>query len=70
VRWGGKVVVTGFLTEDNPGVDYFPLKASGASVGSIGVGDRAALEDQVRAVSGASIKPIIDRVFDLTRQAA
>jgi NADPH:quinone reductase-like Zn-dependent oxidoreductase len=63
VRWGGEVVIIGFLTEDNPGIDYFHLKASGAVVRSIGVGDRGALEDLVRAVSGAGIAPVIDRVF-------
>ncbi len=71
VRWGGEVVLIGFLTTDNPGIDYFHLKASGATVRSIGAGDRAALEDLVRAVSGAGIKPVIDRVFpfDEARQA-
>jgi NADPH:quinone reductase-like Zn-dependent oxidoreductase len=64
VRWGGEVVLIGFLTDDNPGVDYFHLKNSGATVRSIGVGDRPALEDLVRAVTGAGIKPIVDRVFD------
>ncbi len=71
VRWGGKVVLIGFLTEDNPGIDYFHLKASGAAVRSIGVGDRAALEDLVRVVSSAAIAPVIDKVFDFSdaRQA-
>ncbi len=63
VRWGGEVVLIGFLTEDNPGIDYFHLKASGAVVRPIGVGDRAALEDLVRTVSATAIKPVIDRVF-------
>jgi NADPH:quinone reductase-like Zn-dependent oxidoreductase len=63
VRWGGEVVIIGFLSEDNPGIDYFHLKASGAVVRSIGVGDRAALEELVRAVGGAGVKPVIDRVF-------
>ena len=40
VRWGGEVVLIGFLTTDNPGIDYFHLKNSGATVRSIGVGDR------------------------------
>ncbi len=63
VRWGGEVVLIGFLTQDNPGIDYFHLKGSGAVVRSIGVGDRAALEDVVRTVSRTGIKPVIDRVF-------
>jgi NADPH:quinone reductase-like Zn-dependent oxidoreductase len=63
VRWGGEVVLIGFLTDDNPGIDYFHLKGSGAMVRSIGVGDRALLEDCVRTVVGAGIQPVIDRVF-------
>lgn len=66
VRWGGEVVLIGFLSEENPGIDYFHLKGSGAVVRAIGVGDRAALEDLVRAVSGAGIKPVIDQVFAFT----
>ncbi len=63
VRWGGEVVLIGFLTEDNPGIDYFHLKGSGATVRSIGVGDRAALQETIGAVGGAGIRPVIDRVF-------
>jgi alcohol dehydrogenase len=63
VRWGGEVVLIGFLSRENPGIDYFHLKGSGASVRSIGVGDRALLEECVRAVCGAGIQPVIDSVF-------
>jgi alcohol dehydrogenase len=63
VRAGGEVVLIGFLSEENPGIDYFHLKNSRAVVRSIGVGDRAALEDLVRAVSAAGIRPVIDQVF-------
>ncbi len=54
----------GFLTKENPGIDYFVLKGSGATVRSIAVGDRANLEDLVRAVTMTGLKPVIDRVFD------
>lgn len=64
VRPGGEVVLIGFLTEENPGIDYFLLKGSNAVVRSIAVGDRAALEDLVRAWRGARLKPVIDKVFD------
>jgi alcohol dehydrogenase len=64
VRWGGEVVLIGFLSGKGPGIDYFHLKGSGALVRSIGVGDRAMLEDLVRAVGAARIKPVIDKVFD------
>lgn len=63
VRPGGEVVLIGFLSEDNPGIDYFALKGSNAVVRSIGVGDRAALEDLVRAWSATGLTPVIDRVF-------
>lgn len=63
VRWGGNVVLIGFLSQANPGVDYFHLKRSGATVRSISVGDRPALEDLVRLCDGSGLKPVIDRVF-------
>lgn len=64
VRPGGEVVLIGFLSEENPGIDYFLLKGSNAVVRSIAVGDRAALEDLVRAWRGAGLEPVIDQVFD------
>lgn len=63
VRPGGEISLIGFLTEENPGIDYFLLKNSGASLRSISVGDRAALEDVVRAWRAARLEPVIDRVF-------
>jgi alcohol dehydrogenase len=63
VRWGGEIAVIGFLSKQNPGIDYFRLKASGAIVRPIGAGDRGQLEDLVRAVDGAGIKPVVDREF-------
>jgi NADPH:quinone reductase-like Zn-dependent oxidoreductase len=64
VRWGGEVVLIGFLSEAGPDVSYVRLKSSGATIRSIGVGDRALLDDLVRAVIDARIEPVIDRVFD------
>ena len=63
VRWGGEVVLIGFLTSDNPGIDYFHLKGSGASVRSIGVGDRAMLQELVRVVAQHRLEPVIEREF-------
>jgi len=67
----GEVVLIGFLTEENPGIDYFRLKGSGATVRAISVGDRANLEDLVRCVGMTGLKPVIDRVFafDEAREA-
>jgi alcohol dehydrogenase len=63
VRPGGEVALIGFLSEANPGIDYFLLKSSNAVVRSIAVGDRAALEDLVRAWRDARLSPVIDTVF-------
>lgn len=63
VRPGGEIVLIGFLTEENPGIDYFLLKNSGAGLRSVSVGDRGALEDLVRAWRAARLEPVIDRVF-------
>jgi len=64
VRWGGEVVLIGFLSSENPGIDYFHLKGSGATVRPIAVGDRTALEDLIRAWGSSGLKPVIDRTFD------
>ena len=45
VTRGGEIVLIGFLGEGNPGIDYFDLKATHATIRSVGVGDRANLED-------------------------
>jgi len=63
VARGGEVVLIGFLTEENPGIDYFHLKGTGATVRAISVGDRTNLEETVRAVATSGIRPVIDRVF-------
>lgn len=59
----GELVLIGFLSSDNPGIDYFHLKGSGASVRCITVGDRTAQEQMVRAVESSGIRPEIDRVY-------
>lgn len=63
VRWGGEVVLIGFLSKENPGIDYFHLKESGATVRAIGVGDRATLEALVRAWATSGLEPVIDHAF-------
>ncbi|KRB48995.1 alcohol dehydrogenase [Phenylobacterium sp. Root700] len=71
VAVGGEITSIGFLSTENPGVDFFQLKASGASFRNITVGDRAALLDLNRAVAASGLKPVIDRVFafDEAREA-
>lgn len=64
VAVGGEIASIGFLSTDNPGIDFFALKASGASFRNITVGDRAALLEFNRAVAASGLRPVIDRVFD------
>ena len=71
VALGGEIASIGFLSTENPGIDFFQLKASGASIRNVTVGDRAALLDFSRAVAATGLKPVIDRVFafDEAREA-
>jgi len=71
VALGGEIFFNGFLTTENPGIDFFQLKGSGASFRNITVGDRAALLELTRVVAATGLKPIIDRVFafDEAREA-
>ncbi len=63
VAVGGEIISIGFLTTDNPGIDFFQLMQSWATFRAIAVGHRAGLEDVARAVAMAGIRPVIDRVF-------
>lgn len=64
VARGGEVVLTGFLSRENPGIDYFKLMGSGAVVWTVSVGDRVGLEEVVKAAEVGGLKPVIDRVID------
>ena len=63
VALGGEIASIGFLSTENPGIDFFQLKTSGASFRNITVGDRSGLLELVRVVTSAGLKPVIDRVF-------
>lgn len=71
VALGGEIASIGFLSTENPGIDFFQLKTSGASFRNITVGDRAGLLELNRAVAATGLKPIVDRVFafDEAREA-
>lgn len=71
VAVGGEIASIGFLSTDNPGIDFFALKASGANFRNITVGDRGGLLELSRAVEASGLKPVIDRVFafDEAREA-
>ena len=64
VAIGGEVTLIGFLSEDNPGIDYFLLKGSGAITRSITVGDRTDSQELVRAVATTGLEPGIDDIFE------
>jgi alcohol dehydrogenase len=64
VAYGGEIASIGFLTTDNPGIDFFELKRSGATFRNIAVGSREGLQELARAITLVGIKPMIDRVFD------
>lgn len=63
VAFGGEIASIGFLSTENPGIDFFALKLSSATIRNITVGDRVGLQELVRAVKGAGVKPVVDRVF-------
>jgi alcohol dehydrogenase len=66
VAIGGEVTLIGFLSDDNPGIDYFLLKGSGATTRSITVGDRTDTQQLVRAVATTGLVPVIDEIFEFT----
>ena len=70
VAIGGEVTLIGFLSEDNPGIDYFLLKGSGAITRSITVGDRTDAQELVRAVATTGLQPVIDKIFEFADAAA
>lgn len=70
VAAGGEVVLIGFLSQDNPGIDYFLLRGAGATTRSITVGDRTDLEDLVQAVAATGLTPVIDDVFEFAEAKA
>lgn len=65
VALGGEIASIGFLSTDNPGIDFFALKMSGASLTNITVGDRSGLIELTRAVAQSGLEPVIDRTFPL-----
>lgn len=70
VAFHGEVVLVGFLGESGAALDYFDLMGAGASLRSTNVGDRAMLEDTVKATVTGQIKPVIDRVFSFAEARA
>jgi NADPH:quinone reductase-like Zn-dependent oxidoreductase len=66
----GEVVLIGWLTNDNTGIDYFQLKGSAATVRSVGVGTRDDQVNLLRAVTASAITPVVDQVFDFDHATA
>ena len=63
VAQGGEIAMIGYLTKDNPGIDFFAMRGAGASIRPIFNGSRSDLVDLVRVVSAKSVTPVIDRSF-------
>ncbi|MBJ9698538.1 zinc-dependent alcohol dehydrogenase family protein [Burkholderia cenocepacia] len=70
VRRGGEVVLVGQLSTSGPALDAAQIKASGAMLRPVGVGDRVLLEELLRVVVGACVKPVISRVFEFAESTA
>lgn len=64
IATGGEVTLIGFLSEDNPGIDYFALRGAGAITRSITVGDRTQLHELIRAAAVTGLTPVIDDVIE------
>lgn len=63
VRRGGEVVLVGQLSTAGPALEAAQITASGATLRPVRVGDRALLEELLRAVANARVKPVISQVF-------
>jgi NADPH:quinone reductase-like Zn-dependent oxidoreductase len=70
VAVGGEIASIGFLSTENPGIDFFQLKTSGASFRNITVGDRGGLLELARVIAATGLKPIIDRAFPFDQAQA
>lgn len=60
------MTLIGFLSDDNPGIDDFLFKGTGATTRSITVGDRTQLHDLIQAVTTTGLTPVIDDTFEFT----
>ena len=63
VAVGGEVALIGWLSSDNPGIDYFALKNSMATTRPIVVGHRDDLQRLVRFVTATAVTPVVAQVF-------
>lgn len=63
VAVGGEVTLIGWLSADNPGIDYFALKNSLATTRPVVVGSRDDLTELVRLAAATALAPVVARVF-------
>ncbi|SBS76072.1 putative alcohol dehydrogenase [uncultured Mycobacterium sp.] len=63
VAIGGEVTLIGWLSTDNPGIDYFALKHSLATTRPVVVGSRDDLVELVRLAAATELPPVIAQVF-------
>ena len=62
-RSGGKIGLIGILSGREAGTEIFPIVTKSATVFGIYVGSREMFEGLNRALEGAKIRPVIDKVF-------
>jgi len=63
LRLGGRLSVIGILTGFAGGVEIVPILIGSLHVDGIYVGSREMFESMNRAIAGAKLSPVIDRVF-------
>jgi len=69
VAAGGEVVLIGFLDGSSPEVDFQELFRSAALIRRSSAGNRAALEDLIRALEYTRVRPVVDRIFPFKHAA-
>jgi NADPH:quinone reductase-like Zn-dependent oxidoreductase len=58
-----EIALVGFLDASKSTIDFGELFRSSAHLRQVRVGDRAALQETVRAIATGHIEPVIDRVY-------
>jgi NADPH:quinone reductase-like Zn-dependent oxidoreductase len=70
LRMGGRLSVIGILTGFSGGVEIVPVLVGSLHVDGIYVGSREMFESMNRAIAGAKLLPVIDRVFPFAEAPA
>jgi NADPH:quinone reductase-like Zn-dependent oxidoreductase len=63
LRYGGEIALIGQLSPEGGGLDPAKIKARGANLRSIAVGDKVAAQAFLDMVVATHLKPVIDKVY-------